>query len=207
MDRADGEAMPCGKPRGRPRSAECTAAILRATAAILRATAAILDEHSYAEVSIEEIASRAGVSKQTIYKWWPSKAKRAMEACAARAADSYPIPDTGSVEGDLLALLLEVFAMLRRGNSRATWASLIAASQSDPGLAKEFRETYVAARRRIGATLLERGVARGELPGDTDVEMALDLLYGPIWYRMLLKNGPLDERFARFIVSVRRAAS
>lgn len=185
---------PCARPRGRPRSTECAAAILRATTELL-------DERSYPDVSIEDIAARAGVSKQTIYKWWPSKAKLAMEACAARAADSYPIPDTGTVEGDLLQLLREVFALLRRGNSRATWASLIAESQSDPELATEFRETYVAARRRIGVTILERGIARGELPRDTDVEAVLDLLYGPIWYRMLLRNGALDDKYARFIVA------
>jgi AcrR family transcriptional regulator len=182
------------RPRGRPRCTDCQASILEATVELL-------DEQKYADVTIEAIARRAGVSKQTIYKWWTSKPKLAMEACLARSQSSFRVPDTGHAEQDLLAWLTEIFSILRRGNSRATWASLIAEAQSDPELAKEFRDTYIAERRKVGARLIERGIERGELRADTDVQVVLDLLYGPIWYRMLLRNGPLDAAFARQILS------
>lgn len=187
---------PCARPRGRPRSIACHQAILRATMELLT-------ESSYGEVTMEGIAARAGVSKQTLYNWWPSKARLAMEAYAATAATRIPESDTGSTQEDLQRLLCFTCQVLRRGESSlgATLAGLIAAAQSDDELGCELRETLIAARRRVATRILQRGMERGEVDPELDLPLVLDLLYGPIWYRLLLRNAPLNRAFAHEIVA------
>lgn len=184
------------RPRGRPRSVTCHQAILRATMELLT-------EFCYAEVTMEGIAARAGVSKQTLYNWWPSKARLAMEAYAATAATRIPEPDTGSTEEDLRRLLCFTCQVLGRGEPGLgeTLAGLIAAAQSDSELGNELRETLIAARRRIATRILQRGMERGEIDPTLELPLALDLLYGPIWYRLLLRNAPLNKTFAHEIVA------
>jgi len=182
------------RPRGRPRSLVCHTAILRATKELLT-------ERRYADVTMEGIAERAGVAKQTLYKWWPSKARLAMEAWTALANSKIPTPDTGHIESDLVELVRHTCNVLSRSNIGQTVAGLIAEAQSDPELAVEFRETYIGARRRMAAGVLEAGIARGELRPEIEVQEVLDLMYGPIWYRLLLRNAPLDDRFARSLVA------
>ncbi len=182
------------RPRGRPRSTLCHHAILRATKELL-------GERRYSDVTMEGIAERAGVAKQTLYKWWPSKARLAMEAWTALANSKIRTPETGQASSDLLQLARDTCRVLSRTNIGQTVAGLIAEAQSDPELAVEFRETYIGARRRVAAGVLEAGIARGELRPDIDVQEVLDLMYGPIWYRLLLRNAPLDDRFARSLVA------
>lgn len=180
------------RPRGRPRSERCQLAIRTATAELL-------DELPYTEVTIEAVAARAGVSKQTIYRWWSGKHQLAMQAYAELVRDRIPTPDTGDLTKDLRVLMRATCASLRaRGG--ATVAGVIAAAQSDPTLATEFRVTFIGARRKIMSALLERGIARAELPQRIDVQVAMDLLYGPVWYRLLLRNAQLDDTFADAIV-------
>lgn len=184
------------RPRGRPRSVTCHQAILRATMELL-------SEFRYAEVTMEGIAARAGVSKQTLYNWWPSKARLVMEAYAATAATRIPEPDTGSTEEDLRRLLCSTCQALGRGESSLgqTLAGLIAEAQSDSELGRELRETLIAVRRRIATRILQRGMERGEIDPKLQLPLALDLLYGPIWYRLLLRNAPLNRAFAHEIIA------
>jgi len=201
-----GEPGP-SRGRGRPRSVVCHQAILRAAMELLC-------ELRYAEVTMEGIAARAGVSKQTLYKWWPSKARLAMEAYAVTAATRIPAPDTGSTEEDLRRLLSSTCQTLGREEPSLgpTLAGLIAEAQSDDELGRELRETLISARRRIATSILERGMARGEVDLALDLPLVLDMLYGPIWYRLLLRNAPLNRAFAHEIVAhlmprLRRAKS
>ena len=157
---AQGAAAPAqcpaaSRPRGRPRSVTCHQAILRATMELLT-------EFRYADVTMEGIAARAGVSKQTLYNWWPSKARLAMEAYAATAATRIPEPDTGSTQEDLQRLLCFTCQVLGRGETSlgATLAGLIAAAQSDEEVGCELRETLIGARRRVATRVLTR---RGDL--------------------------------------------
>ncbi|MFO0675212.1 MAG: TetR/AcrR family transcriptional regulator [Polyangiaceae bacterium] len=179
--------------RGRPRSHECHSAILAATVELL-------DERKYTGVTMESVAERASVSKQTVYKWWPSKARLVMEASLARADQDIPDVDSGSVVKDLERFLLATCRLLSERLTGPTVAGLIAEAQSDPEVARELRDTFIAGRRAKCARIVERGIARGELRKGIDIPFVLDLFYGPIWYRLLLKNGPLDARFARAIV-------
>ncbi len=201
MGLTDEAESPCAKP-GRPRSEACRTAILEATADLL-------EELPYAKVSIESIAARAGVSKQTIYKWWKSRPLLAMQAYAVRQGQLIPTPDTGNVRDDLLKVMRATCRVLRSKPYGQVVAGMIAEMQSDPELASEFRETYIASRRAIVTGILERGVARGELKKQLDLPFVIDLMYGPVWYRLLLRNAPLDDKFAlavveNLLVSVRR---
>ncbi len=180
------------RPRGRPRSERCRLAIRAAVGELL-------DELPYDQITVEAVAERAGVSKQTIYRWWSGKHQLAMEAYEQLVRERVAMPDTGVLAIDLRTFMRNSCARLRaRGG--ATIAGLIAAAQSDPALAREFRVTFIGARRKIMSGLLERGVARGELPRGLDLQLAMDLLSGPVWYRLLLRNAPLDDAFADSIV-------
>jgi AcrR family transcriptional regulator len=179
---------------GRPRSERCHQAILDATADLL-------DERRYADVTIESIAERAGVVKATIYKWWSCKALLAMEAYAARTSERIPAPDTGSVERDMQLMLRRTCRVLADGNIGQTVAGLIAEAQSDPKLAEPFRTTFIGSRRERMITILHRGIDRGELRDTLDVSATIDLLYGPLWYRLLLRHAPLSPSFADAVVA------
>ena len=183
------EAESKKRPRGRPRSSTCHRAILAATSELL-------ESRRYADVTMEGIAQRAGVAKQTLYKWWPSKAKLAMEAYSARTRRTIRLPDTGSFDEDLRTWLSRICRFLSRSNTGVTLAGLIAESQSDPELAEELRRTFVASRSALTAVLIERGIERGEVRADIDIPTTIDLLHGPMWYRLLLRHAPLDEAFA-----------
>lgn len=181
-------------PRGRPRSESCHAKILDATVEMM-------EEDLYDGLTIEGVAERAGVSKQTIYKWWPTKSRLAMEACLSRSQRDIVDPDTGSVEEDLRAFLTRTCLALGNGRWGFAVASVIGAAQANSEVAREFREGFIEKRRSVGARLLERGVERGEVRKNLDIPLTLDLMYGPIWYRLLLRNAPLDAAFARGIVN------
>lgn len=181
-------------PRGRPRSESCHAKILDATVQMM-------EEDLYDGLTIEGVAERAGVSKQTIYKWWPTKSRLAMEACLSRSQRDIVDPDTGSAEDDLREFLTRTCRALGNGRWGFAVASVIGAAQANSEVAREFREGFIEKRRSVGARLLERGVERGEVRKNLDVPLTLDLMYGPIWYRLLLRNAPLDAAFARGIVN------
>ena len=183
----------CPRPRGRPRSTSCKDAIFDATVALL-------EERRYADVTIEGVAERAGVGKQTIYKWWGSKARLAMEAYAARTLIEIPEADTGYVEEDLVRLLTAGCRFLANGKAGTTLAGLLAEAQSNPEIADAFRETYLSARRATAVRAIQKGVERGQLIEGLDVELLVDLIHAPLWYRLLVFKGPLDAKLAREIV-------
>jgi AcrR family transcriptional regulator len=185
---------------GRPRSIE-------RHRAVLRATNELLSERRYAEVTMEGIAERAGVAKQTLYKWWPSRARLVMEAYLELVGRRLPIPEAErprseetNLDAALLDLMLETYRAFDSDGLGRIFAGLVADAQSDPELLGEFRESYMAVRRARVAELLREGISRGELPRDVDVELALDLLYGPMWIRLLVKRAPLDSTFAEGVV-------
>lgn len=181
-------------PRGRPRSR-------RARQAILAATSSLLEERGYEGLAIEAVAARAGVGKQTIYRWWQSKADLVMEAFADLAEKQVPLPDTGSVDADLRELLRRAFAVLSATPSGEVVAGLLVAARKDPTVARSFRERFVEGRREAVRKLLYRGVERGELRPDLDLDLVVDAVYGPMWYRLLVGHAPLDEGFADDLVS------
>lgn len=179
---------------GRPRSESCR---LRA----LEATADLLEELPYREVTIEGIAERASCSKQTIYKWWRSRSTLCMEAYAERTLHRFTDPPEGPVRDKLVSILTQTCRILSQDNNGCIVAGFIAEAQSDPDLAREFRDVLIASRRKAVRATLARGVEDGELRADLDLSLTIDLLYGPIWYRLLLRNAPLDDAFAETVVN------
>lgn len=168
----------------------------RARDAILAASLELLDREGFRALTVEAIAADAGVGKATIYRWWSGKAEVVMDAVGERLNPEISFPDTGSVREDLrlqLESVIELFTTARAGKA---YLALIAESQHDPALGKALGERYIAARRAAAATVFERGIARGELRSDLDIGIAIDALYGAIYYRLLVSGAHTNPAYA-----------
>jgi AcrR family transcriptional regulator len=189
------ESIAEARGRGRPRSE-------KAQKAILAAAIDLLLEHGLHAMSMDAVAERAGVSKATIYRWWPSKELLALDALATEWQVTAPdaTRDTGSLRGDLLARLRPCLRQLRDKPYGRVVAGLVATAQADAEFADLYLERFVRPRRDAMRPVLLRAIDRGEIPVNIDLEVALDLIYGPIYHRMLHSHAPLDERFARNLV-------
>jgi AcrR family transcriptional regulator len=185
---------PAGAPRrGRPRSEKASQAILEAAAELLLA-------RGLAAVSMDAVAERAGVSKATIYRWWPTKETLALDALYHEWEGVPADTDTGSLRGDLLALLRPwVRLAVSRPYGRVI-AALITEALTDEKFAVEYRARFVEPRRDQARAIFRRAIERGEIPASTKVEVALDLLYGPVYHRLLHGHAPLTDRFVRDLV-------
>jgi AcrR family transcriptional regulator len=153
-------------------------------------------------MSMDDVARRAGVSKATIYRWWPSKERLALDALAAEWALTAPADqgDTGTLRGDLLARFRPWVRQLNRKPYARVVAGLVAAAQTDDEFADLYRQHFVRPRRDATRDLLIRARARGEIAGDTDLEVTLDLLYGPFYHRLLHGHAPLTQSFAQHVI-------
>jgi AcrR family transcriptional regulator len=175
-----------------------------ARVAILRAANAILAEGGIGGFTIEAVAARAGVGKATIYRWWPSRGALAVAGFLAETEPKIAYPNTGSSLADLVAQLKRVSAVYGGAAGRVL-AAIIAEGQRDPHTLAAFINGYSRPRREEAKAILRAGIERGELRRDIDVDIALDALYGPIYYRMLVPLGPLDsawvEALARSVLS------
>jgi AcrR family transcriptional regulator len=175
------------KKRGRPRSAE-------AREAVLAAARKLLEEGGLGAVTIEAIAARAGVSKPTIYRSWKNSYAVAMEAFLESARARVPFNTSSSAVADLRAQLRKVAEVFATRTGRSV-AAMIAAAQSETEIAKAFRNNFILKSREEGRQLLDRAVAQGEFRSDIDFETTLDLLYAPIYFRLLIGHGKLTPEF------------
>jgi AcrR family transcriptional regulator len=173
--------------RGRRRSE-------RSHRAIVAATQELLVEGGYRELTIEGVAARAGVGKQTIYRWWPSKAALALEAYVAGSAPPPPLGAAATREA-IRELLDWLVVVLARPTGGRVVAGLLADMQHDADLADRFHRDVVPARRRAMLDALERARERGEIRTDADLGVAVDTLHGAVFYRLLLSGEPLDADF------------
>ncbi|MGR5989963.1 TetR/AcrR family transcriptional regulator [Bacillus paranthracis] len=166
--------------------------------AILSASYELLLESGFKAVTVDKIAERAKVSKATIYKWWPNKAAVVMDGFLSAAA-RLPIPDTGSALNDILihATSLANFLISREGT---IINELVGEGQFDSKLAEEYRVRYFQPRRLQAKQLLEKGIKRGELKENLDIELSIDLIYGPIFYRLLVTGEKLDDSYVHDLV-------
>ncbi|MBU0944098.1 MAG: TetR/AcrR family transcriptional regulator [Proteobacteria bacterium] len=168
--------------------------------AIIAATLELIEEKGYLGLSIEGIAARAGVGKQTIYRWWPSKAALTIEAYSQKVTSTLQSPDTGSLQLDLEELLGTIFTRIRIAPTSKVMTGLIAEAQTAPDVGEQFYTGFIKKRRELLFALIQKGINRGEVPPDTDMEIAADTLFGPMWYRLLLGHAPLDQKFAKKLV-------
>jgi AcrR family transcriptional regulator len=183
------------RPPGRPRSEESRQSILRSTLKLLK------ENGGFAELSIEAIAADANVGKTTVYRWWPTKAALVADAFSTSADEELRFPDTGSVHIDMSLQMRSLIRILRSKRGKLV-AALLAGGQSDPELIAAFRDQFLWPRRKQACETLQRGIDRGELPPDSDMNLILDSLYGPIYMRFLIRHFELEESFADEICSI-----
>jgi AcrR family transcriptional regulator len=185
----DGERRP-----GRPRSDEAHAAILAASIALIR-------EVGYDAVTMEAIAARAGVGKATVYRRWAGKETLVAEALKG-IVSRLPVPDTGSTAGDLLMLTRGTLSLYHDPATLGLLTGLIAAMARSEVIAQAVRSGFVAARIDVMRHLLRRGIDRGDLRADADMDLAVELLAGPLLHRALITAGPMNDDLARGTVDV-----
>ncbi len=180
------------KSPGRPRSQAAHDSILAASIALIR-------EVGYDAVSMDAIAARAGTGKATIYRRW--KTKEAL-VCAAleQIMIKLPVPDSGTTRGDLLELMRAQRSLYGDPATAGLLSGLVAAMHRSPAIAHVVRKTFLAARQAAMVVVLTRGVRRRDLKRRLDLELALDLFNGPLFYRFLFTGKPIDDRFARAVV-------
>ena len=162
---------------------------------ILDATRELISRRGPNQVSINEIASAANVGKQTIYRWWPSKAAVVVDALEQMVKAQNPPPASGSAYGDIQMQMRRV-AQSFASPTGAIIRELVAESQGDPGIAELFRTGFFAERRARAAAVIQAGIDSGELRSTIDVEASIDLLYAPLWLRLLIGHEPLSEAAA-----------
>jgi AcrR family transcriptional regulator len=187
-------AMPEPKHRGRQRSEESEGAILSAVFQLLR-------EKPLRDISIEEIAREAGVGKATIYKWWPSKAYLAFDGFSKRLKEMVPIRDTGNAERDFKEQLYALFAFFDSPAGKLL-GQFLGEGQVDEEFAQLFRERFLKPRRELVGAIFDRAVERGEIRSGLDRDLVLDLIYGPGFYRMMIRRAPLGRNAVDAMVSI-----
>ena len=174
---------------GRPRSAE-------ADAAIARATLELLAEEGFRGLSVEAVRQRAGVGKATIYRRFGDK-EALVRAAMAHLHAQLELPDTGTLRGDLESAWRQAYAAAPAPRERLMLVRLLVDATHDPRLFALFREVLVEHRRAALVALLRRGVERGELRPDADLELLVDMLAGPMIYRFLIDAGEMDDAVGR----------
>jgi AcrR family transcriptional regulator len=168
--------------------------------AILSAAYRLLSEPGTEALTIDSIAAEAGVGRQTIYRWWPSKGAVLADALARHARVVVPDRDTGSFTGDLTAFLTDTFAGLADEGLAGRLRQIVAAAQQDEHVAHVLAD-FTAIRRVALRAILERGRASGELAPDADLDMLADMVYGVLYYRLLVGHAPLDAAAARTLTA------
>lgn len=166
--------------------------------AILEATHALLLEVGFEKLTIEGVATRAGVGKATIYRWWSSKGELAVEAFLSAISRKVAFPVTASARDDIAEQHRRV-ARAYRGNTGRIVREIIATGQFDPTTRQQFFEGYLVPRRAAAFEALERGVRQGEFRPGLDFEAVVDALYAPIFHRLLIGHAANDPEFLRFI--------
>jgi AcrR family transcriptional regulator len=187
----DGNASSPAMRRGRPRSET-------RKQAILQAAFELLGERGLAATSMDAVAERAGVSKATIYRWWDSKELLALDALyAAWDTAGLVTRQTGTLRAEMLALVRPWVRLVATGPSARILTALLAEAQNDPEFGQAYRAHFIEPRRDQARAVFSRAIARGEIPAAIDVEVAIDLLWGPLYHRLFHGHAPLNERFAR----------
>ena len=180
--------------RGRPRSE-------KARSAILAAAADLLLEAGLDGVSMDAVAAHAGVSKATIYRWWPTKEMLAVDALYEGWQVARPRQLKGeSLRSDLIAHLRPWARLVNQRPWSRVVAALLAKAQADDEFGAHYRARFLEPRRRHTAAIIERAIERGEVGAGTKVDVAIDLLYGPCYHRLVQGHAPLTDGFVRDVV-------
>jgi AcrR family transcriptional regulator len=167
--------------------------------AIMDAVYGLLQQKSVRDLTMEEVAKRAKVGKPTLYKWWPTKATLVLAMLCERMAPNLEKP-TGLTAEESLRLRVRRLIDAFNGPLGKSVAGLIAEGQSEPAVLQEFFDRWVSPRRNATIADLRRGKDTGELRSESEPEVVNDAIFGAIYYRMLLRSGPLSRRFGEELV-------
>src|SRR5580700_8073118 len=192
MRQKSAKSGPSGKGRakrspGRPRSEQ-------ARLSILRSALQLLGKKGFSDLTIEAVAAHANVGKATVYRWWPNKAALTADAFASSTTRKLHFPDTGSVRTDMSQQMRQLIKIFRSRRGRIV-SAILGGGQSDRDLIAAFRERFLWPRRREAYATLQRGIERGELRNNVDMDLLLDSLYGPIYMRFLIRHDKLTPEF------------
>ena len=188
------ETQPGTRAVGRPREA-------RADRAIRAATLDLMAEHGVQALTMREVATRAGVGKATIYRRYRSKEELVTDAVGGLVGE-IAVPDTGATRTDLLALMNEAIELYSDTIAAGLMPTVVDEMSRNPEFAAIARDRFLTGRRAALREVFDRGVARGDLRGDLDVELALDVLGGALFYRLMITGGPIDARLATNVVEL-----
>lgn len=179
----------------------------RVSRAIVDAVFEELADVGYGRLSMGSAARRAGVGKAAVYRRWPDKSAMVADLIGGAVRDSLArTPDTGSLHGDLEAILVELRRELSAPRVPRIIAEMIAERSHDSDLAGVLEKTVMGPRREAAATVLRRGIDRGELPRDLDIRLAIDLIIAPLAFRFLITGQPRDDAYlAALLASVEAA--
>lgn len=174
----------------------------RSRQAVLEATRELISEVGYAKISIEGIAARAGVGKQTIYRWWRSKGAVVFDSFLAlsEGTDGMALPDTGDIEADLKAVMRATAAEFADPAFEAPIRALNLEIAGDPELAALYREKLAAPVDEAKKERLRSAQRAGQIAADADLDLALELLYAPLYQRWMLRTGPITQEYADALV-------
>jgi AcrR family transcriptional regulator len=162
--------------------------------AILSAAFALMQESGLSAFSIEGVAARAGVGKTTIYRWWASKGLLAVEAFLVTAEPTIEFPESASTRADILRQM-QSLATLYRGPTGQVVRDMLGAAQHDSAMREAFNAGFLEPRRQMARSVFQRGVERGEFLSTISADAAIDALWAPIYYRMLVSGTAIDEAF------------
>ena len=172
------------------------------TQAITEAVLDELAETGYGKLSMEAVARRAGVGKSALYRRWPSKQEMVMAVLADFSLELATVPDTGTLRGDLVGILHALLDWLTHPRFSRILPDLAAEGVRNPEVAEAVRAAIGEPRRALGATVMRRAIERGELPADTDLEMALDLIAAPVYWRLSVRRAPTEPGYLDHLAEV-----
>lgn len=161
---------------------------------ILHSAADLLAEQGLARITVDAIAERSGAGKATIYRWWPDKAAVLIDAFRESIARELPFPRTGDLREDIRQQLL-IFFQVMSGNRGRIFSGFIAAAQTDESVAEAFRQMWIAPRRAEAKEALLEYQIKGELDPDLDLDCAIEILFAPLYYRMMTGWGPVTDDY------------
>jgi len=173
---------------GRPRSEAARSAVLAAAGDLLR-------EGGLSAVTVEAVSARSGVGKPTIYRSWPNRTAVAIDAFAADMAAQVTLADSGDARRDLIERVRQVAAFYATP-AGAVLVQLLAATTTDPLAGERLREQFLAGRRAETTAMWQRAVTRGEVRSELSPDVAIDVLFSPIVYRLLVGHAPIDPAAA-----------
>jgi AcrR family transcriptional regulator len=167
---------------------------------VLDAAADLLIEGGMAAATMEAIAARAGVSKATIYKWWPSRGHVALDSFFTRTKASMQTEPGATLTETLIAQVSALAGLLRDPATASLMRETVAVAQTDPDIRSALDTQWLRPRRAAVERVLREAAERGEIRSDVDVAVAMDQLFAPLYYRLLFRHEPLDDRLAETLV-------